>query len=52
MIPEGSGLNDIIWPESIDRDEKRAEDEEASTVPTCTGREPGKKLEPGSSGAL
>lgn len=44
MIPEGSGLNDITWPESIDRDEKTAEDEEASTVPTFRGRQPGKKL--------
>lgn len=44
MIPEGSGLNDITWSESVDREEKRAEDEEAATVPTLRGREPGKKL--------
>lgn len=44
MIPEGSGLNDITWSESVAREEKRAEDKEAATVPTFRGREPGKKL--------
>ena len=44
MISDGSGLNDITWPESVDREEKRAGDEEASTVLRFRGREPGKNL--------
>ena len=44
MISEGSGLNDITWPESVDREEKRAGGEEASTVLRFRGREPGKNL--------
>ena len=43
MIPEGLELNDITWPESVDREEKRDEGE-ALGHPTFRGREPEKIL--------
>lgn len=43
MIYEDSGLNDITWPENVDREENRAAGK-AWHIPTFRGKEPERRL--------